>query len=38
MNGSTYLKIPLRRSTILNNENDDKYGFLWSILANLQPS
>ena len=37
MNGSNYIKIPLRSSAILNIENDDKYCFLWSILAKLHP-
>ena len=37
MDGSSYVKIPLRSSAILNNKNDDKYCFLWSILANLYP-
>ena len=37
MNGSNYLKIPLRSNAILNIENNDKYCFLWSILAYLLP-
>ena len=37
MNGSNYIKIPLRSNTILNVENNDKYCFLWSILAYLHP-
>ena len=37
-NGSSYVKIPLRSSAILNIENDDNYCFLWSILAKLLPS
>ena len=37
LNGSSYVKIPLRSSAILNIENDDKYCFLWSILAFLHP-
>ena len=37
MNGSNYVKIPLRSNTILNIENNDKYCFLWSILAYLHP-
>ena len=37
MNGSNYVKIPMRSNAILNIENDDKYCFLWSILANLYP-
>ena len=37
MDGSTYVKIPLRSSAILNIKNNDKYCFLWSILAYLHP-
>ena len=37
MNGSNYIKIPLRSNAILNVENIDKYCFLWSILAYLHP-
>ena len=37
MNGSSYVKIPLRSSATLNVENDDKYCFLWSISAGLHP-
>ena len=37
MNGSNYVKIPLRSNAILNIENNDKYCFLWSILAYLRP-
>ena len=37
MNGSNYTKIPLRSNAILNVENNDKYCFLWSILAWLHP-
>ena len=37
MNGSNYIKIPLRSNAILNIENIDKYCFLWSILASLHP-
>ena len=37
LNGSSYVKIPLRSAAILNIENDDKYCFLWSILAHLHP-
>ena len=37
MNGSNFIKIPLRSSAILNIENNDKYCFIWSILANLYP-
>ena len=37
MNGSNYVKIPLRSNAILNIENNDKYCFFWSILASLYP-
>ena len=37
LNGSNYVKIPLRNSAIWNIENDDKYCFLCSILAHLHP-
>ena len=37
MNGSNYIKIPLRSNAILNVENNDKYCFLWSTLAYLHP-
>ena len=37
MNGSNYVKIPLRTNAISNVENNDKYCFLWSILAWLHP-
>ena len=37
LNGSNYIKIPLRSNSILNIENNDKYCFLWSILAYLHP-
>ena len=37
MDGSSYVKIPLRSSAILNNKNDDKYCFIGSILAKLHP-
>ena len=37
LNGSNYVKIPLRSNTVLNIENNDKYCFLWSILAILHP-
>ena len=35
MNGSNYVKIPLRSNAILNTENNDKYCFIWSIIARL---
>ena len=37
MNGSSYVKLPLRISSIFGIRNDDKYFFLWSILAYLHP-
>ena len=37
LNGSSYVKVPLRTSAILNVQNNDKYCFLWSILASLHP-
>ena len=37
INGSNYVKTPLRSNAILYLENKDKYCFLWSILASLRP-
>ena len=37
LNGLTYNKIPLRSNAILNIENNDKYWFIWSVLAYLHP-
>ena len=37
LNGTSYVKIPLRSSAILNVQNIDKYCFIWSILASLHP-
>ena len=37
MNGSNYVKIPLRSNAIVNIEYSDKYCFLWSKLACLHP-
>ena len=37
MNGLNYIKIVLRSNAVLNVENNDKYCFLWSILAWLHP-
>ena len=37
MDGSSYVKLPLKPSAIINIKNDDKYCFLWSILASLYP-
>ena len=38
LNGTSYVKIPLRSSAILNLQNNDEYSFVWSILASLHPS
>ena len=32
-----YVEIPLRSNAILNIENNDKYCFIWSLLASLRP-
>ena len=37
LNGSNYVKIPLRTNAILNIDNFDKYCFLWSVLDHLHP-
>ena len=37
LNGTSYVKIPLRTSSILNIQNNDKYCSIWSILASLHP-
>ena len=37
LNGSNYVYIHLRSNAILNIKKIDKYCFLWSILAELQP-
>ena len=37
LNGTSYVKIPLRTSATLNIQNNDKYCFIWSILASLHP-
>ena len=37
VNGISYVKIPLRLNAILNVQNNDKYCFIWSILASLHP-
>ena len=37
LNGSNYIKIPLRSNAFLNIENNDEYCFIWSILASLHP-
>ena len=35
--GSSYVKIPLRSNALINNKNNDKYCFIWSILDSLHP-
>ena len=37
MNGSSYVKIPLTSSALVNIKNDDKYCFIWPTIANLHP-
>ena len=37
LNGTSYVKLPLRSNAILNVQNNDKYCFVWSILASLHP-
>ena len=38
LTGSSYVKIPVRSSAILNVGNNDNYCFLWTTLAHLHPS
>ena len=35
LNGTFYVKIPLRSSAILNTQHNDEYCFIWSFLASL---
>ena len=37
MNGSNFVKVPLRTNAILNIENDDKLCFIWSKIASPHP-
>ena len=37
LNGSNYVKVPLRTNAILNIENIDKYCSIWTTLASLYP-
>ena len=37
LNGPNCVKTPLRSNAVLNNENNDKYCFIWSIIASLLP-
>ena len=37
LNGSKYVKFLLRSSAILNNQNNNKFCYMWSIVALLHP-
>ena len=37
LNGSNYTKIPLRKNAIFKIEINDKYFFIWSVLASFHP-
>ena len=37
INGTSFVKIPIGTSALINNENDDKFCFIRSILASLHP-
>ena len=37
LNGSSYVTIPLRSFASVNNKNDGKFCFIWSVLASLHP-
>ena len=37
LDGTSFVKIPLRSNAILNVQSNDKYCFIWSILASLHP-
>ena len=37
LNGSSYVKLLLRSNALLNIQNEDKYCFIWSILAHMFP-
>ena len=37
LDSSSYIKLPLRSNAILKIQNNDKYCFIWSILASLHP-
>ena len=37
LNGSSYVKLPLRSKALVNIKNDDKYRFICSILSSLHP-
>ena len=35
--GSSYIKLPLRSNALINFQIDDKFCFIWLILASLHP-
>ena len=37
LSGSSYVKTPLRSNALINTKNNNKFCFIWSILASLQP-
>ena len=37
LDGTSYVRIPLRSNALINIKNDDKYCSFWSILASLHP-
>ena len=37
LDGSSYVKVPLRSNAFVNIKNNDKYCFIWSVLASLHP-
>ena len=37
LDGTSYVRIPLRSNAILDVQNNDKYCFIWSIVASLHP-
>ena len=37
LDGSIYVKIPLRSNAILDNENNENYCFIWSFFASVHP-
>ena len=37
LDGSSYVKIPLRSNALIIVKNNDKYCFIWSVLASLHP-
>ena len=37
LNGSSFVKTPLRSNALMNFKNNDEFCFIWSILASLHP-